>query len=541
MPIKVSRHETTDSAPFVNDLNNLNSNNVASRAGQRARITIPGDQIRDYVNSDIVFRMQVECTENDASTNPVLLPVTIGDLVTIAGDDRLGNTGVKGLIRNAEVRYPRTGETLKSHFQNVVRTNLDHYSKSRQEILAEQYNGLSTAAQNGGDDLAYGLPQTPFFRYSVCTDYDASVTELSRFVEEEVRIPYGDIDPLGRVLTQSPDMLIGDKQVLIEFENTIDVAHACPSWLVDEDGADAPISVADVTASGSEIGTPLTLDEVTYDSLDDFRKQPVYVGMPITLSYTDSGGDQSHDTTISAMQISSTDNKLKVYLATPAPTAGATDNVTDLSLLLRRDNPKVYAMINEVYAETHDHQLPQDVVQKTLSSMLKNGAKIPFIDMLVTTENMQGTTHYSETLLAEPNSLGVALLTPRNGELLSTGDNATKYRWQVDGKPVLDRDIAVGNLRENNVSLHNLLCDDYLSRFGYDLKKYESPIYNYVNYVERLNSRIYPLPLMPDGNRKVVNIDIFSDPAMQAKRVYYVQPLARALVLSNNKVQFVNM
>ena len=279
----------------------------------RTEIHIPGTVgFTDLTTSKLVLDMNVTIT--DSNEDQVLMPSSFGDANgTYPHSDM---TGAVALLRNSKVVSQDHGLLNERRQINVIDSNMNWYKKSRAQEDAEATFGNSTNSNYGRDPMS-GLPDCPFIGYSRPTTNNGAVTDNAVTRRAEIPLPWSSIDNLGKV-SNFPNVAVGDIAYRIELEDQIDVVMPAEMPAHATNGCDDGVAVASLLADVT----------ITRTAANHWRAPQV--SDRINLSYNDSAGLNTHDTYISAVAIVA--GKYKLTLKVGAPTAGATDPCTDMSV-----------------------------------------------------------------------------------------------------------------------------------------------------------------------------------------------------------------
>jgi hypothetical protein len=355
------------------------------------------------------------------------------------------------------------------------------------------------------------------------------------------------IDRLAESVRQYPNLAVGDQTYRIELEDvkTVFMVQEVVSY-----------SLQDTTAEASLIGSddvPLKFkwansEQVLAKNLD---MQPFYTNMPVEVAYTDSAGPKTHNNRIKKLKVTAT-GEVDIVLDTPAPTAGATDAITALTLKLdvdplAKDTTKTFYNIQDIFLELHCLNLTPS--QVTAAQRAMRSMQIPYMDYRLVKKNMSdATTDYSETLSLDPGCAAVAVFTPQNNKLVSSYDHADTYRFSLDGKYLVNRDIKLGPLINNSASgvgrqLHNHFLQKWFGNLGQRLVRFDMPYdsYNFAvndDALEEDSHAFYPLVCPLVGRDMIMNFQVRarSGQTMSGKEMYYLQVYPRQLNFQNGQL-----
>lgn len=523
MSIKIKRIQSLESGDY-------------NRSGGRikAHIQVPASiGFTDPQNSHVVFRMSAYCTRNGGYS--IAVPTNLGDL---QGTNVISAGGAQCLIRNAKVVSNEYGELNQQTDQNVISANLDEYTQSTSAKHAKQ---TFTADGDYNTSLEYDnrLSSSPFLTYSRPRTVDVAVNESSVRRYTDIRVPMKHIDRYADGIRQFPNLAVGDLTYTIEFETVRDIVGN-PNDLGIED-------IDDMSAVASQIGSPaaplIYIPDAYSYSGDNWDQIPFYVGEPVELTYDDGSGGKAktHIANIESLKINN-NNQLEIVLDVPAPTAGATDACTGLSLELYVDAGATFDWnIQDIYLELHCLQLTPgqiDAASKALSNI-----KFPWYEHRLTILQMNTGTTYSEALALPPMCAGVAVLTPPNNKLLSGTDEARHYRFFLDSNIVTNSEIQVGHITStlgvgNARQLHNHMLQRWFGNLDKRLLKFDRPAENYLGNVELQTHFFYPLVTPVVDRSMLMNINVRTNGSnMSGKQVFYLTVHPRVLSFKNGKLQ----
>ena len=544
MSVKIQRIQSNEAGPFKVDNGRI-----------RAHIEVPGSVgFSDLKNSQIVFRMKAN-VDNNGKGN--LLPAFIAQPHTDSnGDQDLDNPvrigGCQALIRNGRATAKEHGILNEQRDQNVISANLDHYMESPAcHAAKEGFNG--GAAMTGHyASRPSSFIESPFLRASRPVDVGTAVTTSSEAVTAELRCPLKHVDRLAVDAEQFPNIAVGDITYRIEFEDVRKVMAIgngpaltqCPDVTPNASSqigtADAPLlyRYADAAAPSNKDGA------IKGDNLDFL---PLYVGMPIKVTYTPhSGAPTEVEEVITSLEIASNGN---CQIITNNPIASANSGpATDISIELNVDAAcTVEYEVEDLFLELHTLNLtPQQI--NAAEGALKS-LQIPYLEHRLVKKVLNDTGDYAETLHVDAGCSNVAVFTPVNNGLVSGYDNCRFYRWSVDGNYVTNRDINIGpNIDVNGVGVpnqvHKYFQQKYFGNIGKRLQNFEDV---YDDYAAALNSddletdnhSFFPLVMPMLGEDVIINLQLraAAGQSMSTKEIFYLMSYPRSLNFSNGRLQ----
>jgi hypothetical protein len=148
----------------------------------------------------------------------------------------------------------------------------------------------------------------------------------------------------------------------------------------------------------------------------------------------------------------------------------------------------------------------------------------------------------------DPGCAGLAVLTPKNNQLVSSIDHARRYRFSIEGKFTTNRDVQIQSLINSDGQalgrqLHNHLLQKFYGNLGKQLLRFDSPGKSYDfsatdAQVEDQTHTFYPLvtPLVP--NDSIINFQLQADvnENMDTKEIYYLAMYPRTLNFKNGRL-----
>jgi hypothetical protein len=546
MSIQIKRIQSNESGDF---------NPVGGRT--RAHIEVPGSiGFTDLANSHVILRSKP--TINNGTKVSNVLPCYFAQPSTKDSTNPVALSGGQAVIKNARVTAKDHGILNEQRDQNVISANLDWYTKS--STAMEAHNTFVGGGNMPNTPNTNGLPlRSPYIRYVKpvkvgeqvgvgAANSDAELNNYSELVQTEIRVPMKHIDRLAESVRQYPNLAVGDQTYRIELEDVKTV------FMVQE--VTGFYGLQDVTAVASLIGSdaaPLKFkwansEDVLAKNLD---MQPLYTNMPVEVAYTDSAGPKTHNNRIKKLKVNAT-GEVEIVLDTPAPTAGATDAITALTLKLdvdplAKDTTKTFYNIQDIFLELHCLNLTPS--QVTAAQRAMRSMQIPYMDYRLVKKNMSdATTDYSETLSLDPGCAAVAVFTPQNNKLVSSYDHADTYRFSLDGKYLVNRDIKLGPLINNSASgvgrqLHNHFLQKWFGNLGQRLVRFDMPYdsYNFAvndDALEEDSHAFYPLVCPLVARDMIMNFQVRarSGQTMKGKEMYYLQVYPRQLNFQNGQL-----
>jgi hypothetical protein len=554
MSIKIKRIQSLESGDF----NSYNNGRL------RAHIEVPSSVgFTDLENSQLVFRMNTVIAGNDASAGN-LIPSFIAGRQGGDVNKPLDVGGAGALIRNARVTSKEYGLLNEQRDQNVVTANLDYYTKYTSESGAWMNFDGGCAKKTHDPNQMYQARDSLFLdaRKPEAVGVEiqqANNNQKSQQVSAEVRVPMKCIDRFADGNRQFPNMAVGNLTYRIEFEPQ-------PGRAVTALGVDSKAyQCEDATVSATQPGVG-TLENPIFYRLrkgdrasklgeDNAGMQPFYLGMPVKASYKANGVAANVVTYITSLEIittdattiaAGTDGSLKIVLADPGVAVPA-DAITDLTLQMHCGAAAtVNWNIEEIFLELHCLQLaPQqlEAVSRAMESL-----EIPYTEHRLVKKVLNRTSDYSEMIQTDPGCAGLAVLTPKNNQLVSSIDHARRYRFSIEGKFTTNRDVQIQSLINSDGQalgrqLHNHLLQKFYGNLGKQLLRFDSPGKSYDfsatdAQVEDQTHTFYPLvtPLVP--NDSIINFQLQADvnENMDTKEIYYLAMYPRTLNFKNGRL-----
>tara|TARA_R110000823_G_scaffold273541_4_gene392595 strand:+ start:4455 stop:6134 length:1680 start_codon:yes stop_codon:yes gene_type:complete len=557
MSIKIKRIQSIESGDF----------NVAGRT--RANFEIPASLgFTDLENSQVVFRMNMEVTGNDAdsvdATNPNmnLLPPYFAGRHKNLGISPIDIGGCQAMIRNASVRSQEYGQMNEMRHQNVVNSNLDYYKKYSSEAGAwNNFNGGGNFSTH--DPNVYNRIQpTPFLVMGKPTELDVLVSQdltgdghITQAVTAEVRCSLKHLDRMADGTRQFPNLAVGDLTYRLEFEDVREITATAPPVAYNM----APVTLAtDGLLGGAnnplsyQFNDPMPDTNPNSNNTENVNKAaleylPWYVGQPVAMNYKKGGAAQiAHLTSIKTLSVSSAGVVTIILVSQPG---GATigDAMTEINLQLHvGSSVKIAYNVQEVFCEMHCLQLTPQGLQQAQSAM--SSLQIPFMEHRLVQKVLNVTGDYSETLSIEPGCAGVAVLTPLNNRLVSCIDKARDYRFSIEGRYTTNRDVHICPLINSaglagGRQLHNHLLQKFYGNLGQQLVRFDSPVHTYdfgslSDDLEQDSHSIYPLVTPIVGNDAIINFQLRCEGAntMQTKEIFYVSIYPRSLNFKDGRL-----
>lgn len=242
MSVKLRRYQANDS-------------DFTQNGRVRTTVTVPGSAgFTDLTESKLILDMQVN-VKGAAGAN-VFYPATFGA--------RGEMVGPQSLIRNARVISREHGLLNEQRHQNVIRSNLDWYTKTRGTEDAQSLLG-NTTNQNYGHDNASLLPDNPFLLYNQPGTPGVAITANPTKRRAMIPVDWKHIDQFAG-MSQFPNIAVGDIDYDLELEEQITTMYPavmpCMAELIDN-----------VTATASLIGT-VAKPLVTKRTAASFNRRP---------------------------------------------------------------------------------------------------------------------------------------------------------------------------------------------------------------------------------------------------------------------------
>ena len=538
MSIKIKRIQSVESGDF----------NVNART--RAHFEVPASLgFTDLENSQVVFRMNMNVTGNDADSgdagnNMNLLPSYFAGRAQGNINAPLDIGGCQALIRNASCRSQEYGVMNEQRHQNVVNGNLDYYKKYTSEAGAwNNFNG-------GGNELTHNPNVT-------IDQDDANAGNVTQAVVAEVRCPLKHLDRMADGTRQFPNLAVGDLTYRLEFEDVRAITATCPDGQLYNienitlatdgqlGGANNPLKYSFNNPMPDNAANNNNTENVNEAALDYL---PFYVGMPVAMNYKKGGVAQAqHLTTIKSLNANGTTSKVEIILHSQPAGNNIGDVMTEISLALHVGTGVAIAYnVQELFVEMHCLQLSPQQLQQAQSAM--SSLQIPYNEHRLVQKVLNVTGDYSETLQIEPGCAGVAVLTPLNNRIASCIDKARFYRFSIEGRYTTNRDVQIAPLINNaglsqGRQLHNHLLQKFYGNLGEQLVRFDSPVQDYNHAedavgLEEDSHSFYPLVTPIVGNESIVNFQLRCEGAdtMQTKEIFYVAVYPRSLNFKDGRL-----
>lgn len=509
---------------------------VVTGLNTRARIQI-GEylDICDLTTSEVVVRARAYCTSNvganaDSGNGPqsTLIPVVIAQRE--AGVTQQ-HGGVKALFQQVKVTSDRYGLLNQQEYQNIEQANLDFYTTGRvaKTAMSQTYTGGSDQYDQQFD-MEVPTSYSPFFQYAkpVILDQEIDYNSVSHLAD--VRAPLSTLDKRAAFFAKYPFTMMGTHYISMELENRVPLLSAIANEEV--------VTIQDLNAVGNLIGAAgsplinLLPGNIGYTQAS-IGKCPLWVGAPILLTYTEAGqAETTHYDTVAKLTVTAA-GQLSIVLVNGAQTQGAAAAVTDLSLVIYvADDAEFQIDIQDIYVNMHQYRFTPRQREAQLASM--RNVTIPYITTRLQPFNMAAAPFYSETFHVDPNCVGIAALTPLDGSLISSWDNATSYRWSINGVPTTNQAIGCGVIIGDQQlgvqrQLHNLMLERFFENMAMApnnrrLQRFDGWFDNAdanLGAAQNSNHSMFPtiVPLMDGSAMITFRIDASAD--MEPKTVYF--------------------
>lgn len=511
--------------------------------------TGPFSQNRRVMNIPMIADNGVVDAENSALTFDIYMNTT--DLLPWVFNEYEGATNAgqpltpASLIRDYTLTSDRLGQIIGTrNVANVVNENLNHYKYSTAQAEAKSlFQGNSN--QNQGRFYKTGIPQSPFLLQSVPTSSDVEESTQSQLRTAAVRLPLGDLHPLYQGKTRFPVLGMGNLNHRFLLEGNINVI-SLPVMPGPFDCDDVNAATIGSTSDPSQ-ATSLVLT-TTYE-LDTI---PLYIGAPVTVEWTDTGGDQTANTTIAGLYHDSANLNVGVRLATPPAVAGgAATNVVlayrsfymsgtgnDADITDAGNNvSQTDWFIQDAQLEIHRYVYMNP---KGLSNYLSsiNNRILAFNNYIVMDDTMTPTKSYNYTISSIPRSAFalVVLISFNAGErgLLSSRNNCDSYRIAIDGYDTTDRNVRVGASDTGadktlvvGRGIHNDRLMQLFNALGTPLQRFDMNRFNYLQKQDTQAPSYFMIPqLIPNFNDNATHqltFDMYSDgDNMQQSTIHYI-------------------
>lgn len=537
MSVQLARYPSEEAPPFGPKGRYIMNLVVPSSAG-----------FTDTKNSTVVFQTELPVHDNSGGVD-IILPATFTSYVV---DGMIRPTGAQVMIRNSRSWSDMLPQTEQVQ-QNIFRTTLDEYTKSRAQVSAESILGSAGVSYNYGTIGQSGLPDVPDILYSRPTAFDTVLTTPSQKVAAEYHIPLKHLDAMGEFMSQFPNLAVGDKYYRVELEQQNQIVTPCVM--------PKEIDIESMAPSGGTIGTSdnKLITTTKYPHLSDFNNIPLYVSAPITFTYADSSADEhTSSSTITALDVSSGSGAVLITVDPPIEVLGLEanngslnyygDTHTDNRYLAPPSLTKVSTdtSLSVTYRIINAYVQPQQLVltpeQFSRAQEALKDLSLQFYEYKVFTRNLANANSYNDTVPIPTGASDVALMTPYPGELVSTSDSADFYRFTVDGKTTTDRSIFVGaegNGGATNPScrqIHNDRLAKYFLNGGQALRRFDCPNLSYGSYATVADATFYPQILLPGTSN--ITVEVISEANdMSDKTTYWVFRIPRVLQFKNGRPQ----
>jgi hypothetical protein len=323
-----------------------------------------------------------------------------------------------------------------------------------------------------------------------------------------------------------------------DYELTIDapIAYAanittafCNYYTIAGQAFDSAYVCALAPALANAIGTtanPLVIPNVfSLNAPVSHSQCPFYVGAPIgVLVYNATLNTVVlTEATVSHVRINGTSVELEVDGPGIPVTANA-DNLPYVGYRYSTNNAKfaVDWVVNFLYMEMARINMTPSQVQTARSAMAD--LEIPFMIQSMTSYTMAESQDLLDwTITLEPGTVGVVVLTPPNGSLVSGRDTVSSYLFTIDNAPYTNQQIAIGDEDQVDRSIHNYLVKRGLSNVDIDFSRYEANRINLAARDPRTDHTIYTCVVNQLGVPQTLKTFFRSDSVMEAKTIYFIK------------------
>ena len=474
----------------------------------------------------------------DSNSTNMILPVSIGVPRTAGDREVFAPSSAVALIRGSK-SISKNGFYSSKRYNNIVYENVDWYTSSSELKTAEAlYRGGPSSLNYGGYRVRNGiLPNTPFITYSRPSALStAYTTELSKVHQGDVYIPWEYICLSGQS-NQFPYVFVGDTLVKVELENVLDVMGVVP---VQENYLPQNVECDDNAAADYGSATNPILETAEYENDLICQECPFYVGAPVRLEYNDGATTQNVYTTITQLKIDSATNKLNIVVADPVAAAGGRTDVT-LSYRVRAAGgvaPQftVSWSVIEANALLHKLLLPPSQLEKAMKNM--RDLELTFTDYDLLERTLGAGREVSDSITLPPRCMGMAVITPQVGTIISGLDEVSKYRFAIDGKAQYNRDVTVGRADIIARSLYNFELKRFFANMGKRLVKYDAEAVNYVAPNNTDTHAFFPITTPVVNIQQTVNMRLNAEGVtdIAAKNYYYCRMVIRSMMVKDGRI-----
>lgn len=557
MSVQLKKIDTNETGPFT-------------KAGRNVAhiMTEPDLGVVDAHNSSLVMEMSVTDSNGDTDTVP-LLPWVFAEVQNTA---QSGQTlSPAALFRNYRLNSDSLGSLIATrNVCNRVNENINWYKQSTAQQDAKASLFQANANRNVGRDYKTSIPYSPFLVPSRPVVSGVEQTTASQLRTAELRLALHELHPFYQDKYRLPAYGMGRLTHELLLEDVVDVLtvpqmpgeKACQDVNATNLGSAADPATAGSIVPDDGLGSPeeYELDEIPY-----------YVGAPVYVTWTDSGGPQTHNDTIAGLfhndNATAPALALGIRLANPPAIAGGA--ATDVTIRIRgvelvaagtsgNDTDEDYTTsvtrplwrIERLQLEAHRYLLGPEGLNGIVQSM--NNKLLGYYDYTVIDDTVTPTTSYQYTLPSIPQgAFAVAVLMPYNAGtrgLISTRNRVDRYRFAIDGIDTTNRDVVIGASDDANnktVAAGRGLHLDRLMQFFQALRcplqRFDSNRWNFLQGHDRQDPGHVILPqLIPsfgDGQNHQLTLNMYSDGAnILQTTVHYVFFIRKALRVADNQV-----
>lgn len=360
--------------------------------------------------------------------------------------------------------------------------------------------------------------------YSVVADNTPNTaSNITTLKLEKQNIPNG-----NNIWNGMPITITGSGTSAAKSISSITSANPAVFTVADVTGIEngTKITVSGVAGSGGDINAVNTTHTVT--AVDTGAKTITVAALDTTgYSFTSNGTltfpeNKTADAVIASSSYSQSSNEVTFTLKDNVNVTWISNNVSFQAKASGVGDTDLTYEINDVDLIAYQYLLSDSQIS-SLESKMKRGLNMEFLSYDLERVNMPAVvanTQYDRQFDCPPNTINVLMMTPLNGYLVSGADNASSFRWRLNGLETTNRDIVLGQ------SLYNDRIMSVLSSGSIKVRNLAP-----VSYIAGQS-----LPASPE--RQVVQIrQNQGSAASNAKILYLYKQRRRVIKANSNSVQ----
>ena len=401
------------------------------------------------------------------------------------------------LIKNVRFSNDKGGTLEEIAQPNVLHANLSPFETDFEARQDDWYYGQSGHRRADGNNGLYN--------FGTFLDKVDNGTTLSK-QRTSLKLPLTSLLGIAK-MKQFSNKLFGDCHIHLEFEDNLATVSTLFQHYADNTSYSGVYSNAAKTMVLSDQLVP--------------NQNNIWVGMPVTITQA-GGGGTSKNTSVVSISYNPTSRQTTITFADALGTdsAGATFKARASAVA----NANLTYEIEDVHIIVPQYLLSPAQVN-SMESKMKRGVNMQFLTYEVERINMPAitaNTQYDRQFDLRSGVINAMMLTPPQNELVSVADNATSFRWRLNGLEQTNRDIVI------NQSLYNDRLLSVLSSGNIKVRNL-SP----VSFVAPQS-----VPLSPEQQVLQIRLNQGSS-GSTAKILYLYKQVRRAIKASNTMVQVV--